>query len=969
MEYILKNYTKAYEEPFSGNPLGNFIRNELPDRFRRAIPDSGKYYIKGSPGIGSWAKVPWIGFLNKDISSMFNKEGYYVAYLFKEDMSGFYLSLMFSVGNFRQFSGEELTKVSDDLRKFILAEFPQIRRCSPVKLRKMDSNSHMAKSYEKADIYSIEYQINDLPSEYELKRDLRFLLEIYDFIHENNLIELAIQKNSDKSSLHVLSNGYSKDLNGENPSDLASTEDDIQLILDDKIEKILDKLDKINHTNSETEKRINDWINFHSEPIHDLKITIEDSTTFYRPVLELFRDGKNHHSSEIVEGIRNILPNDEKDSNKVENRVQHPIKHFYEAGCLERIDLGLHCITRDGVRLLETDIVSLDQEILKKYCPKYRQKYGAGYTPYDNNRFVSDIDKFRNIITIEDSTTFYRPVLELFRDGKNHRNSEIVEGIRNILPNDEKDSDKVGTWVSFPIKHFYDAGCLKRIDRGLHCITEDGVRLLETDIVSLDRKVLKKYCPKYRKKYVDNKIDGKSQFASNMDKFRNIITIEDSTTFYRPVLELFSDGNIHSNSEIVEGIRNILPNDEKDSDKVGTWVSFPIKHFYDAGCLKRIDRGLHRITRDGIRLLETDNISLDRKVLTKYCPKYREKYFTSNKIDDESRSGRNHDNFGINIAAENGSLDKKLGSDDKHVNKIKISEIVSNPNKYYNIKKHSNKFKDLLELLSSQNINKLEEVYFLEEKEFEDIIENIINVHQKVLDRLIENNGIDFEKLNILEKMFLFSKAFVKTHYKYSCDNLGHYEFNEIYIEEREPTDYKKIRTIIHELSHFLLSEILEQVVSLILDTDKTDILEAFIFYTLTEINDFYLIDEYCACTVEGRFVSRGHQDYTSFKNSSVELKHTFTDDVIYIYGNTFAKYIIIIMESFLNEDLINEIRKEGSEVDYPHNDNNMEIDQYLEWDDFSDTLGLILNRKTDHNKEETVKLFEYYEKIKENNK
>ena len=168
MEYILKNYTKAYEEPFSGNPLGNFIRNELPDRFRRAIPDSGKYYIKGSPGIGSWAKVPWIGFLNKDISSMFNKEGYYVAYLFKEDMSGFYLSLMFSVGNFRQFSGEELTKVSDDLRKFVLAEFPQIRRCSPVKLRKMDSNSHMAKSYEKADIYSIEYQINDLPSEYTI---------------------------------------------------------------------------------------------------------------------------------------------------------------------------------------------------------------------------------------------------------------------------------------------------------------------------------------------------------------------------------------------------------------------------------------------------------------------------------------------------------------------------------------------------------------------------------------------------------------------------------------------------------------------------------------------------------------------------------------------------------------------------------------------------------------------------------
>ena len=216
--------------------------------------------------------------------------------------------------------------------------------------------------------------------------------------------------------------------------------------------------------------------------------------------------------------------------------------------------------------------------------------------------------------------------------------------------------------------------------------------------------------------------------------------------------------------------------------------------------------------------------------------------------------------------------------------------------------------------------------------------------------------------------MFLFSKSFVKTYYKNSGNELGYYRFNEIYIEEREPSNYKKIRTIIHELSHFLLSEILEQILSEVLGTDKTDILEAFIVYTLTDVNDFYLIDEYCACTVEGRFVSRGHQDYTSFKNS-LKKEHIFSNDDLSVYGNTFARYIILIMESFLSENLINEIRKEGSKENINTNDLNLETDKYLDWDEFKDTIALMLTPKTDFEPFEVETILEYSMKIRENNK
>lgn len=528
--------------------------------------------------MGSWAAVPWIGFLNKNISSTF-KEGYYVAYLFKEDMSGFYLTLMFGVGNFRDFSAEELCKVADELRKFIQTS-PQVKIHSSMKLRERNSNSYIASRYEKAAIYSIEYQLSNLPSENELKRDLRHLLDFYDFIFENNCIEQLLQKNT--------------------------------------------------------------WRILSSKPTYN----------------------------DNIYGI---------------NDIKNEIKS-------DRLEHG----------------VTADDRI------------------YEHN---------------------------IEKRVKNKRNSKLEP-----VPN-----------------HFND---------------------------------------------------------NNLDKER---------------------------------------------------------------------------------------------------------------------------------------FDKTFGSTGTKDDKIQISEIESNPNKYYNFKKHSHKFKQLSKLFSDKNIEKLDDLYYLAENEFDSIIEKIIITHNKVLNKLIEKNSIDFERLNILDKMFLFSKSFVKTHYKYGGDDLGYYRFNEIYIEEREPTDYKKIRTIIHELSHFLLSEILEQILSEILDTDKTDILEAFIFYTLTHVNDFYLIDEYCACTVEGRFVSRGHQDYTSFKNS-LNKNHKFSDEDLSIFGNTFARYIMLIIESFLNENLIKEIRKEGLEIDYPNNDITFETDEYLEWDDFKDAIGLILEHKTNYTIEEAEIIFEYSVEFKKNN-
>ena len=88
MEKVLNEYIDASNEPYKNHPIADLIRKELPKCFEKEI--GNKYKIKGSSGIGRWATIPWISFLNEDITTT-PQDGYYAVYLFKEDMTGFYL--------------------------------------------------------------------------------------------------------------------------------------------------------------------------------------------------------------------------------------------------------------------------------------------------------------------------------------------------------------------------------------------------------------------------------------------------------------------------------------------------------------------------------------------------------------------------------------------------------------------------------------------------------------------------------------------------------------------------------------------------------------------------------------------------------------------------------------------------------------------------------------------------------------
>lgn len=305
---------------------------------------------------------------------------------------------------------------------------------------------------------------------------------------------------------------------------------------------------------------------------------------------------------------------------------------------------------------------------------------------------------------------------------------------------------------------------------------------------------------------------------------------------------------------------------------------------------------------------------------------------------------------------------------------IKIVDIKNKPNPHYNFKKYSNNFVELDELLSDENIAKLEE-FNLTQSQFDGIIKNILSTNKSIFDKLIKEFDIDFDALHILDKMLLYSKCFVKTDYKVGGGDLGHFSLNQIYIDERLENALQ-ISTIIHELSHFLFAEIFEQIVSIILNTNKTEILESFVYYTLVQDDFNCLIDEYCAHTVEGRFSVLGYQDYGSYKMILKKfLKENSLDliDVANTIGNTFAVYIISIMESFINDELREEIKDEFINLSdsKKYDELKYETDEYFLWDNFSQAIKLILTKNIQNfksNQENRENIIMYAEKFRKNN-
>lgn len=271
------------------------------------------------------------------------------------------------------------------------------------------------------------------------------------------------------------------------------------------------------------------------------------------------------------------------------------------------------------------------------------------------------------------------------------------------------------------------------------------------------------------------------------------------------------------------------------------------------------------------------DVSFEEKVRT--CPKCGKKYFESESFCPEC----------LVIL--------------KDSEKLKIRDLKSNPKFPFEGKTN---FKSFDDLLTQDNLDLIDNFDFTIE-DFNEIVHGIKLNSFKTLDNLIKDNSIDLGLLDILDKVLLYVKSFTKIEYKSYGANLGYFEFDTIRIDDRQRKSLQ-ITTMIHELTHFLIKEILCHILCKILDTTKNSYIESLITYTLSYSDLNRLIDEYAAHTVEGRFTIFGYQDYSSFTSIESSLDEGNVE-VAKMIGNTFAYTVKEILEGFLDWDLREEIK------------------------------------------------------------
>lgn len=176
---IAEGFRQATQEPLSKHPIARLITGAATDSVRAALSDKGdEFLVRGSPGQGHWAQVPWISVFDPAITTAAT-HGYYVVYLFAADMSCVYLSLNQGTTavreDFRSAARDELERRARIMRTRLADRDARFTE-APIDLR---TSGRLGQDYEAGHALGMAYDFPSLPDDTVLTRDLGDLVALY----------------------------------------------------------------------------------------------------------------------------------------------------------------------------------------------------------------------------------------------------------------------------------------------------------------------------------------------------------------------------------------------------------------------------------------------------------------------------------------------------------------------------------------------------------------------------------------------------------------------------------------------------------------------------------------------------------------------------------------------------------------------------------------------------------------------
>ncbi len=180
---VLQEWADETSQPFSGNPLAQFIRSDLTSIVGEIANKHRPYKIKASAGAGHWANVAWLAILDERIT-ISTQEGLSPVYLFCSDGSGVYLSLnQGTTGPIKRLGATEAKKREKKIAKAVISRIERLADWNTEKLD-LHATTDLGKSYEASNIASKFYPENSLPSNEILTNDLQEVISIYQEVVE-----------------------------------------------------------------------------------------------------------------------------------------------------------------------------------------------------------------------------------------------------------------------------------------------------------------------------------------------------------------------------------------------------------------------------------------------------------------------------------------------------------------------------------------------------------------------------------------------------------------------------------------------------------------------------------------------------------------------------------------------------------------------------------------------------------------
>ena len=164
----------------SKNKIASLLLNDITNGvFNKASLLDAEYKIEASIGKGNISEIPWMCVFDKDITESAEK-GFYIVYLFRADMSGFYLSLNQGWTQYEK-NYKPRSMAIAEVEKNTLKLKKELKTVSGFSFDKIDlkGKSTLAKGYELGNICSIYYDSGNLPNSNSLINDLQKLIGTY----------------------------------------------------------------------------------------------------------------------------------------------------------------------------------------------------------------------------------------------------------------------------------------------------------------------------------------------------------------------------------------------------------------------------------------------------------------------------------------------------------------------------------------------------------------------------------------------------------------------------------------------------------------------------------------------------------------------------------------------------------------------------------------------------------------------